>query len=98
MTLNRWAAKRDATEPVVVDYLRACGALVQRLSTKDVPDLLVGLYGRWFLLECKTGPKPLTEGQQVWLAAARHKGLPVHVVRSLEDAEDVVRLLSRVAQ
>lgn len=59
MSMHRWDAKRDASEPLIVQGLEAAGYTVQRLS-KPV-DLAVrkAWYPRGvnFLLECKT-PKP----------------------------------------
>lgn len=56
MSLNRYAAKRDISEPPIVEALEAAGYTVQRLA-KPV-DLAVrkAWYPRGvnFLLECKT--------------------------------------------
>lgn len=38
MSLNRYATRRDVTEPAIVKDLRKCGFLVYRL---DFPDLVV---------------------------------------------------------
>lgn len=85
MSLNRWDAKRDATEPVVVEYLRARGALVIRLSGKDTPDLLCGYAGRWICFEVKSAGGKVSEGQQAFIEAAAHKGLPAYVVRTIDE-------------
>src|SRR5690606_7920333 len=50
MSLHRRNAKRDASEPAIVEYLRHRGALVERISGAGIPDLLVGWCGRWILL------------------------------------------------
>jgi hypothetical protein len=69
----RRAARTDANQTQIVEALRKCGASVQSLAAvgKGVPDLLVGLRGRNYLLECKDGDKPpsarkLTPDQEQW--------------------------------
>lgn len=53
MSLNRFAKKRDAAEPPVIEALERVGAEVWPL---DYPvDLLVLFRKRWHLLEVKTG-------------------------------------------
>jgi hypothetical protein len=64
-------ARRDANERTIVDDLRAVGALVYRLNDEDIPDLLVG----W-----------LRPGQLVFRDMARASGLPIHEVRTSEQA------------
>jgi hypothetical protein len=69
----RRAAKVDANQAAIVEALRACGASVQSLAAvgKGVPDLLVGLRTRNYLIEVKDGSKPpsarkLTPDQVQW--------------------------------
>ena len=51
----RRAAKRDLSEPAIVDALQKLGALVYR----ELPvDLLVFYRGRFMVLECKTEGQP----------------------------------------
>lgn len=56
MTIHRWAAKRDSSEPLIVDALEAAGFDVERMSKPA--DLLVRR--PWYprgvnlVLECKT--------------------------------------------
>lgn len=40
MAIRRWAAKRDAVEPAIIDALEAIGVTVRRLSEPALPDLL----------------------------------------------------------
>jgi hypothetical protein len=76
----RRAAKRDTSEPAIIQALEAVGAEVWPL---DYPvDLLVKFRGHWHLLECKTGRgKALTvakdkrqQAQQNFLAST---GTPI---------------------
>lgn len=51
MSLKRYAVKRDANEPEIIDALEKAGAMVTQL---DRPvDLLVDYRQRWRLLEVK---------------------------------------------
>ena len=86
MTIWRRAARRDTSEPEIVQALEAAGARVWRLS--QPLDLLVGFHGRFLLLECKTGKRKRKDQpvQDATLAECHHKGLPVYVVRTPEDA------------
>jgi len=52
MSLNRYATKRDRSEPEIIAALENAGAEVWPL---DYPvDLLVRFRGNWYLIECKT--------------------------------------------
>ena len=59
MSYSKRAARRDESEPAIVDALRAAGATVVQLNGPGLPDLLVGLAGRTYLLEVKNplGPR-----------------------------------------
>lgn len=59
MSIHRRAARRDSNEVAIVAALTAAGASVTHLSAPGVPDLLVGIGGRTYLLEVKAplGPK-----------------------------------------
>jgi hypothetical protein len=88
VSLSRYAKKRDVSEPVIVEALRSVGARVWHL---DRPfDLLVGIRGRFVVLECKTGKRKASDAQQAELYACRAGGLPVYVVRTPEDAIQAV--------
>jgi hypothetical protein len=88
MSLSRYAKKRDVSEPVIVQALRSAGARVWQL---DRPfDLLVGLRGRFVVLECKTGKRKATDAQVAELDACKAGGLPVYVVRTPEEALQAV--------
>jgi len=88
MSLHRRAPRRDRNEREVIDALEhpAIGAAVLPLSGAGVPDLLGAYWGRLYLLEVK-GPKgTLTPEQQATAAMLGHAGVPIHVVRTAEDA------------
>lgn len=55
MGLPRYAARKDRTEPWLVQLIRGCGAYVHILE--DPCDLLVAHRGRVFLVEVKTDEK-----------------------------------------
>lgn len=60
-------AKRvDANQKEIVSTFRALGASVQILSDlgKGCPDLVVGIFGKNYLIEVKNGKKPLS-GQKL---------------------------------
>ena len=84
----RRAAKRDASEPQIVQALEAIGALVQPLSGRDIPDLLVGFRGRLHLIECKSKGGGLEDGQARFHAA--WAGFPIGVAYTAEQAIAIV--------
>lgn len=88
MSLNRYATKRDRSEPEIVRTLEDCGFSVVRL---DKPaDLLVGFRGRCWLIECKSSDKgygkDLNTNQKAFDAAWR--GPKLVILRSAQDAMD----------
>ncbi len=92
----RKIASVDANQREIVCALRACGCDVQPLHQLGggVPDLLVGLRGKNFLLEVKDGNKApskqrLTPDEYEW-----HKSWRGHVVvvASVEEARRAVGL------
>lgn len=92
----RRASRVDDNQDTIVRALRAIGATVQSLATigKGCPDLLVGYRRESFLLEVKDPTKPkadrqLSEDQVEWHRT--WKGLPVHVVHSVDEAFKAIR-------
>ena len=84
VSLSRFAKKRDTSEPEIVQALRKAGARVWQL---DRPfDLLVGLSGRFTVLEVKSGKAKPTDAQADQIRACQAGGLPVYVVRTPEEA------------
>ena len=88
------AAKIDANQNEIVEFLRKQGATVQILSTvgKGCPDLLIGFNGKNLLMEIKDGKKTisqtkLTKAQVKW--CLEWKG-DVDIVFSIEDAQRVL--------
>jgi hypothetical protein len=58
-------AKRDQSEPAIIETLESLGYSVLRLSVKDGPDLIASRRGTGnLLIECKSGKKKLKPGQQ----------------------------------
>ena len=92
---------RDRNEAPIVAALHAAGVFVRQLNGPDLPDLLVGLRGRWHLLEVKgeLGPRGgssgrrLRKGQQEFHLIAQQFNLPCAVVRTPEDALRAIGLL-----
>ena len=83
----RYAQKRDSNEAEIVQALEAIGATVIRL---DVFDLLVGYRSKTHMMEIKNpaGMNKLTQSQidiiDTW------KGSPLHIVRDVETAIDII--------
>ena len=91
MSLARFAKKRDTAEPAIVEALLAARCKVWKL---DRPfDLLVGIAGRFVVLEVKSNnrkPDPRQQKQTDELRDAQAGGLPVYRVQTLEDALQAV--------
>ena len=87
-------ARVDANHHVIVNALRQAGCTVTSLAAvgKGVPDLLVGIRGRNYLIEIKDGSKPpserkLTSDQIAWHEAWRGT---VRVVENEQQALEVI--------
>ena len=93
MSVHRYSAKRDANEPEIIKALTQAGASVQKLSDSGVPDLLVGLRGKTFLLEIKAGRNGLNDVQKTWHNEF-WRGEPPIIVRSIGEAFHAVGLLA----
>jgi hypothetical protein len=87
----RHAARIDRNQVQITQALRAAGATVYptHMVGAGFTDLVVGLRGRTFLLEVKSGAGALTEAEQDFAAGWRGH---VAVVRSPEDALAVLGL------
>jgi hypothetical protein len=84
MSIHRRAAKRDASEPAIIEALRDVGASVVQLSGKDMPDLLVGFQDTTILIEVKTGKGKLRQGQSTF--ADTWRGGTIGVARTPDEA------------
>lgn len=90
MSLHRTAARRDASEPEVVDAFLDGGATVIKHSGKDECDLVVGYRGRNHCVEVKTGNRQPSEDQAKW--AREWRGGPVLVIRNAAQAKKAMRV------
>ena len=89
----RRAAKRDASEPGIVQCFKAHGCEVLVLSQKGVPDLLVSWQDRLALVETKSAHGRLTPAQKEWHRTWKGRA---HVVESVEQAFMVVGIPARL--
>jgi hypothetical protein len=86
----RRAAKRDASEPDIVETLEGIGAVVTKLNDPDVCDLFVVYRGAMHLMEVKTGKAKLRAGQEEFAQRMAACGVTVKVVRTPSDALDAI--------
>lgn len=81
----KYAPRRDATEPEIVNGLEACGWECKRLSSEEFPDLLCRHRGsgRLELLEIESGhyKRKRKKGQLDMLAAWN-----IPIVKTLDEA------------
>lgn len=95
MALRRHNAKRDSNEGPIVEAFRAMGCLVQRM---DQPvDLLIYVpmarAQRMHLVEVKVPGGKLNDNQRGFVAL----GWPVHIIRSVDEALNLVKSLREAA-
>ena len=82
MSIKRFATKRDANEPLIIEYLERRGFSVHPM---DQPlDLLVGRNQKTYLVEVKTEKGKLTKTQKDFLKLWRGQ---FAIVRDLEQAK-----------
>lgn len=86
MSLKRWNARRDSTEPDILEALRRVGAEVIRL---DAFDLLVLHRGRLHMLDCKSEGGKVTAGQRRLLA----RGWPLKFAETPDEALKVIGVI-----
>lgn len=84
MSCHRYAAKRDANEPEIVEAFKSGGANVARLSANGLPDLLVSFMGVLRLVEVKRGRAKLRASQEAFKAVWSDS--PIYVVRTAPQA------------
>jgi len=87
MSLQRKAAKRDATEPAIIEALVKAGCQVAPLSDRGIPDLLVCLPvhmdSETVLVECKSKGGQLTPDQVAFFSIWRGRK---YIAYSAQDA------------
>lgn len=85
----RRRAKVDRNQSEIVDALRKAGCSVQPLHAvgAGVPDLLVGVSSKNFLLEVKAENGTLTERQVAWHEVWRGS---VYTVKTAQEALEVM--------
>jgi len=85
MSMPRYAARRDSTEPDIVEGLELCGWECVRLSSEELPDLLLRQRstGRLALLEVESGHYKRRRKQTQKDMLARWN---VPVVKTLDEA------------
>jgi hypothetical protein len=95
----RSRAQKDANHEEIAEAFKGMGATVFDLSAQcfGVPDLLVGLGGRWHLIEIKNtknayGRRGLSKSQAEWVKEWR--GGPVALVTDVDGALRFARLLA----
>lgn len=88
-------AKRDTTEPAIVNALQQLGCLVER---SDIVDLLVQHKGVQYLVECKT---PITKAGKVTRTkkqeAMLSRGWRIYTLTSADDAIQFIQSISKRA-
>lgn len=87
--MRRYADKRDDNEQDIIKYLKRVGCVVQQLSQRGVPDLLVGFGPYNVLMEVKTPSGKLTIDQESFFK--KWGNSQVAVVQSRSDARKVLK-------
>lgn len=82
----RHAAKRDDTEPAIVQALELAGWTVVKVSDTGFPDLACFRRGVVRFLECKGPDGALTPAQEKTFGRIQGALVTVHVVRTPEEA------------
>lgn len=85
MTLNRYAKRRDANDPALVEAARKIGLKVW--ITSDLGDWLVQYGKLQRLVEVKTEDGKLSEAQ----ARRKQQGLNAFIVRTVDDVLELHR-------
>ena len=96
MSLARRAARRDVNEPQIIQQFRDLGCVVEQLSAKGVPDLMVHFLGDVHLVEVKHDNEPLTPDQKRWHDAWAKGGSIPDIVRTEAHARKLVRIWTMV--
>lgn len=92
----RLDAKTDANHAEIRAAFRAAGAVViDTFQLKNAFDMLVAYRGTLYAVEVKNGSLPpskrrLSEGEKACKAALESVGVPYHVVKSVEEAIELL--------
>ena len=82
--MRRYANRRDANEPEIVEALRKVGASVMQLNEFD---LLVGFRGNDYKIEIKAAKGKLTDSQKKF---DEWNGSPLYICRTIDEAMGVI--------
>lgn len=97
MSVHRYAAKRDSNEPEIVEAIEACGAIVE-LTSKPL-DMIVNVLGVIALADVKDPKRGrLTPAQKKFIEAWQASGAPIYILRTVDDAVNMVNELRGKAQ
>lgn len=90
---HRLAARTDGNHTPIVKGLRQAGVIVHDTSRlgDGFPDIACLVQGRVYLLEIKTAKGKLTRDEREFFDA--WAGGPVYIVRSVEDALEIMGLI-----
>jgi hypothetical protein len=92
MSLNRYAARRDANDLEIASEAIKMGWWLTMIRTPA--DYLGFLRGRWFPIEIKTAAGTYTRAQKLFQDEAQYRGAKVLTWRNLHDmCEDTRQVL-----
>lgn len=83
MTLNRYAARRDANDGDLCAFAERLGWYMYRTKLPD--DYLAGFRGRWYVVGIKTAKGTPTAAQIKFQREASERALPVLIWRTQDD-------------
>lgn len=93
------AKRTDENQKEIVSIFRSLGASVQVLSDlgKGCPDIVIGIFGKNYLVEIKNGKKPpsgqrLTEAEQVFFDSWKGQ---VCIIKSLDEAVNFINNITK---
>ena len=89
--MTRYAKRRDANEPTLVDAMRTLGLKV--FYTNELGDLIVQYAGLTELVEVKTETGKLTTAQ----CKRKQAGLNARIIRSISDVQLLRAEMTRAA-
>jgi hypothetical protein len=96
VSLRRSNPSRDHNELDITNELMDRNVQTFRSDRPGTPDLMCFYRGRVWLVEVKSGNRPLTAAQKPYHAIAENCGVPVYILRSLEDIPIMMRYWDNV--